>query len=134
MFFPHGRLPARRFVTPDVLSLRTFCPVQGVADPGCYPGSGFFPSQVLDPTKKGEGNNKLLILHFLVEKTIIYFLKGKEKDLSQLTQNFSIFKSKIVTKLAEIWVGSGIWEKPIPDAGVKKAPNPGSGSAILPVR
>jgi hypothetical protein len=28
-------------------------------------------------------------------------------------------------------LGSGIWKIPIPDPGVKKAPNPGSGSATL---
>jgi hypothetical protein len=37
------------------------------------------------------------------------------------------FTQKIVTKLSKIWVGdsrSGIWNKPIPDPGVKKAPDP----------
>jgi hypothetical protein len=31
-------------------------------------------------------------------------------------------------------LGSGIRKKPIPDPGVKKAPDPGSGSATLAVR
>jgi hypothetical protein len=49
---------------------------------------------------------------------------------------FDLFTQKIVTMLSKIWVWdprSGIWEKPIPDPdpGVKKAPDPGSGSAKL---
>jgi hypothetical protein len=44
------------------------------------------------------------------------------------------FTQKIVTNLSKIWLWdprSGIREKPIPDPGVKKAPDPGSGSATL---
>ncbi len=35
-------------------------------------------------------------------------------------------QEKIGFKLSEIMVGSGIREKPIPDPGVKKVPDPGS--------
>ncbi len=45
-----------------------------------------------------------------------------------------LFTQKIVTKLSKIWVrdpGSGKNLFPIPDPGVKKAPDPGSGSATL---
>jgi hypothetical protein len=49
-----------------------------------------------------------------------------------------LFTQKFVTKLSKIWVWdprSGISKKPIPDQdpgpGVKKAPDPGSGSATL---
>jgi len=38
---------------------------------------------------------------------------------------------KIVLNLSEIKVGSGIWKKHILDLGVKKASDPGSGSATL---
>jgi hypothetical protein len=47
-----------------------------------------------------------------------------------------LFSRKIVTKLSKIWVwdpGSEIRKKPILDPGVKKAPDPGSGSATLPL-
>jgi hypothetical protein len=47
-----------------------------------------------------------------------------------------LFTQKIVKKLSKIWVwdlGSEIRdpEKPIPDPGIKKAPDPGSGFATL---
>ncbi len=45
--------------------------------------------------------------------------------------------TKIVTKLSKVWVwdpGSGKNLSRIPDPGVKKAPDPGSGSATLPPR
>jgi hypothetical protein len=50
-----------------------------------------------------------------------------------------VFNQKIVTKLSKIWIwdpGSEIRDPEknlfrIPDPGVKKAPNPGSGSATL---
>jgi hypothetical protein len=45
-----------------------------------------------------------------------------------------LFTPKIVTKLSKIWVGdpgSGKNLFRIPDPGVKKAPDPGSGSATL---
>jgi len=50
---------------------------------------------------------------------------------------------KIVLKLSEVMVGSGIWDPDpgsgknlfrIPDPGVQKAPDPGSGSATLLTR
>jgi hypothetical protein len=40
-----------------------------------------------------------------------------------------LFTQKIVTMLSKILVldlRSGIWKKPIPDPGIKKAPDPGS--------
>jgi hypothetical protein len=45
-----------------------------------------------------------------------------------------LFTQKIVIKRSKIWVwdpGSEIRKKPILDPGVKKAPDPGSGSATL---
>jgi hypothetical protein len=45
-----------------------------------------------------------------------------------------LFTQKIVTKLSKIWIwdpGSGKNLFRIPDPGVKKAPDPGSGSATL---
>jgi hypothetical protein len=45
-----------------------------------------------------------------------------------------LFAQKIVTKLSKIWgwdLRSGIRKKPVPDPGLKKPPDPGSGSATL---
>jgi hypothetical protein len=45
-----------------------------------------------------------------------------------------LFTQKVVTKFSKIWVwdpGSGKNLFRIPDPGVKKAPDPGSGSATL---
>jgi hypothetical protein len=63
----------------------------------------------------------------------------KKKIFSKI---YRIFYPKIVTKLSKIWVwdprsrirdpGSGKNLFRIPDPGVKKAPDPGSGSATLP--
>jgi hypothetical protein len=53
----------------------------------------------------------------------------------RITKNLSILTQKIVSKLSEIW--SGLFPDPdfipipIPDPGVKKAPDPGSWSATL---
>jgi hypothetical protein len=61
--------------------------------------------------------------------------------LGQFSKNYRTFYPKIVTKLSKIWSwdpGSGIRDPGsgknlfrIPDPGVKKAPDPGSGSATL---
>jgi hypothetical protein len=53
----------------------------------------------------------------------------KRKNLGQFPQNYRTFYPKIVTKLSKIW----IWDpgKTYPGYRVKKAPDPGSGSATL---
>ncbi len=63
----------------------------------------------------------------------------KEKIWAHFQRIMELFTQKIVTKLSKIWVcdpgsrirgpKSGIRRNPIPDPGVKKAPDPGSGSA-----
>ncbi len=58
----------------------------------------------------------------------------KKKIWANFQRIIWLFTQKIVTKLSKIWVWdprSGIRKKPIPDPGVKKAPDPGSGSATL---
>ncbi len=56
----------------------------------------------------------------------------KKKIWANFQRIVEIFTQKIVTKLSKIWdPRSGIRKKPIPDPGVKKAPDPGSGSATL---
>ncbi len=64
----------------------------------------------------------------------ILFFTDLAKNVSQFTKNASTFFQKIVTKPSKICgLGSepGIQKKSIPDPGVKKAPDPGSGSATL---
>jgi hypothetical protein len=56
----------------------------------------------------------------------------KKKIWANFQRIIELFTQKIVSKLTNIWVwdpGSG--KKPIPDPGVKKAPDLGSGSATL---
>jgi hypothetical protein len=48
----------------------------------------------------------------------------KKKIWANFQRIIELFTQKIVSKLSKIWV----W-----DPGVKKAPDPGSGSATLPV-
>ncbi len=104
------------------------------------PGSWFLPvpdpgSLISDPktATKERGEKKFVVIPFYVatnftKLNIILVLKCWRKKL---------FTQKIVTKLSKIWVrdpGSGIRKKTysgsqIPDPGVKKAPDPGSGSA-----
>jgi hypothetical protein len=58
----------------------------------------------------------------------------KKKIWANFQRIIELFTQKIVTKLSKIWVwdpGSEIRKKPVPDPGVKKAPDPGSGSATL---
>jgi hypothetical protein len=64
----------------------------------------------------------------------------KKKIWANFQRIIENFDQKIVTKLSKVvWVwdpGSEIRKKPIPipDPGVKKAPDPGSGSATLTIR
>jgi hypothetical protein len=54
--------------------------------------------------------------------------------LANFKKIIELFTQKIVTKLSRIWVrdpGSGKNLFRIPDPGVKKVPDPGSGSATL---
>jgi hypothetical protein len=57
-----------------------------------------------------------------------------KKKIGQFSKNYITFYPKIVTKLSKIWIwdpGSGKNLFRIPDPGVKKAQDPGSGSATL---
>jgi hypothetical protein len=65
----------------------------------------------------------------------------KKKIWANFQRITELFTRKIVTKLSKIWLwdpgfgirdpGSGKYLFRIPDPGVKKAPDPGSGSATL---
>ncbi len=57
-----------------------------------------------------------------------------KKNCANFQRIIELFTQKIVAKLSNIWVwdpGSRIRKKHIPDPGVKKAPDPGSGFATL---
>ncbi len=101
---------------------RCYCAViiqsTSVADPKCL-------SRIRDPTKK-----EVTTKFHKIENCLIFWT-DTEIDLSQLTQNLSIFTQNVVTKCSVIWVGSGIRDpesgirkKLIPDPGVKKASDP----------
>jgi hypothetical protein len=58
----------------------------------------------------------------------------KKKIWANFQRIIELFTQKIVFKFSKIWAWdsrSGIQTKPIPDPGVKKAPDSGSGSATL---
>jgi hypothetical protein len=58
----------------------------------------------------------------------------QKKIWANFQRIIELFSKKMVKKLLKIWSWdprSGIRKKPIPDPGVKKAPDPGSGSATL---
>jgi hypothetical protein len=68
---------------------------------------------------------------------LFYFKMLKKKIWANFQRIIELFTQKIVTKLSKIWVwdpGSGKNLFRIPDPGVKKAPDPGSGSATLTSR
>ncbi len=91
-----------------------------VADPGCLsriPDPDFYPSRIQKQQKRKKISQNLILFNFLNFPRII-----------------ELFTQKIVTMLSIIWVwdpGSGKNLFRVPDPGVKKAPDPGSGSATL---
>ncbi len=105
-----------------------------------YPGSRVLP--IPDPgsknSNKREGWKKISCHNFLFchkfHKIADYFSFEvlKKKIWANFQRNIELLTQKIVTKLSKIWIwdpGSGknlFW---ILDPGVKKAPDPGSGSA-----
>jgi hypothetical protein len=67
---------------------------------------------------------------------LILFLNGKELNLSQFTMKYSTKKFSLSSQKHSFGIRDTRSEKTyygsyIPDPGVKKAPNPGSGSATL---
>ncbi len=104
-----------------------------------YPGS-----RISDPRSKNsnkrEGWKKCCCHNFFFSlkchKIEHYFsFEVLEKKIwANFPRIIELFPQKIVTKLSKIWVrdqGSGKNLFRIPDPGVKKAPDPGSGSATL---
>jgi hypothetical protein len=108
------------------------------------PGSWFLP--ITDPGSRVQkqhqkrGVKNFLCHTFLCShkshkiKNYFSFEVLKRKIWANFLRIIELFTQKIVTKLSKIMVwdpGSGIRKKPIPDPGVKRAPDPGSGSATL---
>ncbi len=128
-----------------------FANIPSVADPGCIsripgclsriPDPDFYPSRIPDPKTgtKERGENNLLSYLFSSHKfhkivNYFYFEMLKKKIWANFQRIIEFLTQKIVTKPTKIWVWdprSGIRKKPIRDPGVKKAPDPGSGSATL---
>jgi len=123
-----------------------------VADPGCLsriPDPDFDPYLILDlgsriPDQKTAMRDiceEKKILSYLFFRVINFtklnyfiFEMLKKKIWANFQRIIELFTEKIVSKLSEIWVwdpGSGKNLFRIPDPGVKKAPDPGSGSATL---
>ncbi len=99
----------------------------------------FYLSQILDPTTTKEEGKQICCLTFFVATnfTLIvkdFIFKQVQKKIERINKNCITFSQKISTKLSEY--GRRIQnpvsgKKHIPDPGVKKTPDPGSGSATL---
>jgi hypothetical protein len=129
-------------------SLGGVVPDGSVADPGCLsriPDPDFYPSRIQkQQQKRGVKKNcchNLLCSHkFHKIANYFSFEVPKKKIWANFQRILELFTQKIVNKLSKIWVwdpGSEIRDREknlfrIPDPGVKKAPDPGSGSATLP--
>jgi hypothetical protein len=135
--------------------------VSTVADTGCLsqiPDPDFYPSRIPDfesripdlgskNSNKREGGKKISCHTFFCSHkfhiTENYFILEmlKKKIWANFQRITELFNKIIVTKLSKIWVwdlGSEIRDSGsrknlfrIPDPGVKKSPDPGSGSATL---
>jgi hypothetical protein len=114
-----------------------------VADLGCLswiPDPDLYTSRIPDTKtatkERGEKNScHIFFCGHKFHKIKNYFIFEMLKKFRPTFKEFiQIFTQKIVTKLSKIWVwdpGSGKNLFRIPDPGVKKAPDPGSGSATL---
>jgi hypothetical protein len=113
------------------------------------PDPDFYPSRIPDPgsrisdpktASKERGETKISCHNFLCShkfhkiENYFSFEVLKKKIWANLQRIVGLFTQKIVTKFLKIWVwdpGSGKTLFRIPDPEVKKAPDPGSGSATL---
>jgi hypothetical protein len=103
-----------------------------IPDPNFYPSRG--PARIQkQQQKRGVKKNLLFLCSHKLHKIANYFrLKvPKKKIWANFQRIIEIFTQTFVTKLSKIWVwdpGSGKNLFRIPDPGVKKAPDPGSGT------
>jgi hypothetical protein len=117
-----------------------------VADPGCLarsPDPDFCPSRIPDPkmATKERGEKKCCTFFVATKITklkIILILNWRRKIFGPFFKELQNFLPKKLSLSSQnlIWIRvprSGIRKKPIPDPGpgVKKALDPGSGSATL---
>jgi hypothetical protein len=100
----------------------------------------FIPDRGSKNRNKRQGWKKIfcqtIFCSHKLHKTQYYFIFDmlKKKIWPNFPRIIEVFTQKIVTKPSKIWVwdpGSGKNLFRIPDPGVKKAPDPGSGSATL---
>jgi hypothetical protein len=102
-----------------------------------HPGSRI---QITKTATKERGEKKFVVIPFFfihkLHKIENYFIFEMPKKI--IWANFQrivvLFTPKIVNKLLKYGFGIRDRKKPIPDPGVKKAPDPGSGSATLQSR
>ena len=124
-------------------------PVPSVADPGCLsriPDPDFYPSRIPDLGSRIQKQQQMTgVKNFFCQtnfcshkfhKTEYFFIFDKlnKKIWPNFPRIIEVFTQKIITKPSKIWVwdpGSGKNLFRIPDPGVKKALDPGSGSATL---
>ncbi len=115
-----------------------------ISNQGCLsriPDPDFYPSRIQKQLQK-RGVKKISCYTFFCShkfhKTENYFIFEllKRKIWASFQRIIPLFTQKIVPKLSKIWVWDPVSGKNLfrnPDPGVKKAPNPGSGSATLSV-
>jgi hypothetical protein len=100
---------------------------------GVYPGSqipdpDFYPSRI--PDLGSWIQTKRLATNFTKFKTIL-FLPAEEKSLGQIQRIIELLPKKLSLSSQKYEFGIRDPKKPISGPGVKKAPDPGSGSAAL---
>jgi hypothetical protein len=125
--------------TRTFLKTITFIFIQCCGSGMFIPDPDFFPSRIPDPKtatkERGEKKNcHTFLCSHKFHKIVHYFsFEGlKEKIWASFQRIIELFTQKIVTKLSKIWIwdpgsGKNLFRIPVP--GVKKAPDPGSGSA-----
>ncbi len=133
-----GILDQQTTMKKEQWSFTLYLQSSSVADPGCLSRILILP--IPDPGSKisytREEWKKFVVIPFFVATNftkfkITLFLNWWRKKFGPIKE---LFTQKVVTKLSKIWVwdpGSGKNLFRIPDPGVKKAPDPGSGSATL---
>jgi hypothetical protein len=127
-----------------VLQIRDVYPGSRIPDPDFYPSRiPDLGSRIQKQQQKRGVKKKLVVMlcSHKFHKIANYFSFGvlKKKNLCQFSKNYTLFTQKNChLGLKNMGLGSGIQnprsgirKKPIPDPGVNKAPDPGSGSATL---
>jgi hypothetical protein len=89
-----------------------------------HPGSRIQKQQQKSGVKKNSCHTFLCSHKFHKIENYFSFEVLKKKIWASFQRIIELFTQKLVTKLSKIW----LWD---PEPGVKKAPDPGSGSATL---